>query len=251
MIQTLFKVLLFPFRLVHSFLSICVIAGVAIVFTPLFVVLASISVKYIYWIQKVWSYCFIFICGGRLKISGQENIPETGAVYLFNHSSFLDIPTLVLGTERFVFYVAKKELGAIPFVGWCIRAAGTLMMPRRDLNASVALYAQAKKRLEKGEQFMIAPEGTRHRGQGIGPFKSGPFYFAMSCQADLVPVIITGTKELWPAKDLTPNLRRMTNRIHIRFYPKISTKDWNEDNRKEKMAEVREFFVQELEKNSI
>lgn len=242
------RYLIFPFRVFHSAISIFVIAGVALIFMIPFLIFCLCSQKGMFAIQKIWSWCFVTVCGGRLSISGQENIPPTGAVYLFNHSSFLDIPVLVLGTNKFVNYVAKKELGMIPVVGWCIRAAGTLMMPRQNFEASIALYEKAKARLAQGEQFMIAPEGTRSRQAdgGMGPFKSGPFYFAMSCQADLVPVIIWGTRALWPPENLVPNLHQMTGRIHIHFCPKISTKDWNHDNRKEKMAELKAYFEEQL-----
>lgn len=242
------KYILLPFRCLHSAFAILVIAGVAFVFMIPFFLFSFFSTTGMFVIQKIWSWAFVASCGGRLSISGQENIPKTGAVYLFNHTSFLDIPVLVLGTGRFVNYVAKKELGMIPIVGWCIRAAGTLMMPRQNFEASIALYDQAKKRLAAGEQFMIAPEGTRNRDakQSMGPFKSGPFHFAMSCQADLVPVVIWGTRELWPPEDLTPNLRKMTGRIHIHFCPKISTSDWNDENRKEKMAQLRAYFEEVL-----
>lgn len=240
------KTLLFPLRLIHGIIAVLVIAGVATICLPFFLLLAAISKKYVFGIQMLWSYCFVWICGGRLTVTGRENIPSTGGVYLFNHASFLDIPVLVLGTRRFVNYVAKKELGMIPVIGWCIRAAGTLMMPRRDFHASVALYEKAKQRLAKGEQFMIAPEGTRNRtSEPIADFKSGPFHFAMSCQADLIPVVIHGTRPLWPPQDLLPNLRQYCGDIHIHFCPKISTDDWTDENRRSKMAELRVYFQQQ------
>ncbi|MCO5113935.1 MAG: 1-acyl-sn-glycerol-3-phosphate acyltransferase [Bdellovibrionaceae bacterium] len=241
------KYLLFPFRCLQSVIAIFVIAGVALVCMIPFFIFAKCSKQGMFAIQKLWSWAFVTVCGGRLTVTGQENIPSTGAVYLFNHSSFLDIPVLVLGTNKFVNYVAKKELGMIPVVGWCIRAAGTLMMPRKNFEASIALYEKAKARLAAGEQFMVAPEGTRNRQrEGMGPFKSGPFYFAMSCQADLVPVILWGTQDLWPPEDLVPNLRKMTGRIHMHICPKMSTQDWTDENRKAKMEELRRYFEEQL-----
>lgn len=236
------KFLLFPLRVLHSLLSLLTILVVTLLLFPFFLITVLINVKKAYWVQWVWAKAFVWVCGVRLKIKYHAPIPKTGALILFNHSSFLDIPILVLVSGHFVFYVAKKELGRLPILGFCFRLVKTLMMPRNDLKASIALYEEAKTRLIAGDQFVIAPEGTRNRGEGIMDFKSGPFYFAMSCQADLVPVVIRGARRLWPAQDLTPNLRKMTSSVYVSVGEKISTQDWTEDNRKDKMRELKHKF---------
>lgn len=236
------KYLLLPFRLIHALVDLLVISATTLVLFPFLVLAVLIDVRRAFIVQWVWAKVFLFITGTRLKITYLSPIPKTGAIILFNHSSFLDIPILVMVTGRFMFYVAKKELERMPVLGFCFKLVKTLMMPRNDLAASIKLYEEAKVRLASGDQFVIAPEGTRSRSNTISDFKSGPFIFAMSCQADLIPVVIKGARTLWPAQDLLPNLRRMTSSVEVVVGEKISTQDWTESNRKAKMLELKTKF---------
>ncbi len=229
-------------HLLHSFLAITIIAFTTLLLFPFFLVLVLIDVKKAYPIQWVWAKVILFVTGTRLKITTLSPIPRSGAIILFNHTSFLDIPVMVIVTGQFMFYVAKKELAKLPILGLCFKLVKSLMMPRNDLQASIKIYEEAKIRLAAGDQFVIAPEGTRNRADGISDFKSGPFIFAMSCQADLVPVIIKGTRALWPAQDLIPNLSLMTSCVEVVVAEKISTQGWTESNRKAKMLELKATF---------
>lgn len=234
--------LLFPFHLLHALISLLVIIGITILLFPFFLILVLIDVKKAFWAQLIWAKVFLFICGVRMKIHYEEPIPKTGVIVLFNHATFLDIPALVVITHQFMFYVAKKELEKLPLLGSCFKLVKTLMMPRNDLQASIKLYEEAKERLQKGDSFVISPEGGRNRNLGIADFKSGPFIFAMSSQADLVPVIMKGARDLWPPEHLLPNLRKMTSCLNVYVGAKISTKDWTEENRKAKMLELKNKF---------
>lgn len=236
------KYVFMPLHILHSLLAVLIITVVTIILFPFLIIAVSVDVKKAYAIQWLWAKIIILVTGTRLKIDYQAKIPESGAIILFNHASFLDIPILVLVTGRFMYYVAKKELERLPILGFCFKLVKTLMMPRNDLQASIKIYEEAKARLANGDHFVIAPEGTRNRSDGIGDFKSGPFIFAMSCKADLVPVIIKGTRALWPAQDLLPNFRKMTSSVEVVVSEKISTQDWTESNRKAKMLELKNKF---------
>ncbi len=229
-------------HLFHSFLAVLFIAIFTLFLFPFFLVVVLINEKRAYKIQWVWAKFIILVCGVRLNIKYSKPIPQSGAIILFNHCSFLDIPVLVLVTGRFMYYVAKKELEKLPVLGLCFKLVRSLMMPRNDLEASIRVYEEAKLRLAAGDHFVIAPEGTRNRSDGIADFKSGPFIFALSCQADLVPVIIKGTRSLWPAQDLLPNMRKMTSSVDVFVAEKISTQGWTPLNRKAKMLELKQKF---------
>ncbi len=236
------NILFKPIYWVHCVVSLSVIIISTLLLFPFFLVLALVDIKKAYWIQWVWAKVFLFICGVRLHITFEQPIPKSGAILLFNHSTFLDIPVLVIVTQRFMYYVAKKELGRLPVLGWCFKLVKTLMMPRNDLEASIQLYEEAKSRLCQGDSFVIAPEGGRNRTSGIADFKSGPFIFAMSAQADLVPVVMKGARDLWPPEDILPNLRQMTSRLNVHVGKKISTQDWTEENRKVRMHQLKIQF---------
>jgi 1-acyl-sn-glycerol-3-phosphate acyltransferase len=48
--------------------------------------------------------------------------------------------------------------------------------------------------------FLIFPEGTRSRDGRIGKFRRGGFFLALESGAPIVPVTISGTRELMPKK---------------------------------------------------
>lgn len=231
-----------PFRVLHALISVSVISFSTLILFPFFLAIVLIDIKKAYVVQFIWARIFVFICGVRLDIYFEQPIPKTGVIVLFNHSTFLDIPILVLVTQRFMFYVAKKELEKLPVLGTCFKLVKTLMMPRNDLQASIQLYDEAKVRLKQGDSFVIAPEGGRNKNLGISDFKSGPFIFAMSSQADLIPIIMKGGRDLWPPEHVLPNLRQMTSLVKVHVGSKISTKDWTEENRKAKMQELKNRF---------
>jgi 1-acyl-sn-glycerol-3-phosphate acyltransferase len=240
--KSIIKFITKPFHILHSLVAVSIITVVTIILFPFLMIAVSIDVKKAYAIQWLWAKIILLVTGTRLNIDYQSQIPDSGAIILFNHASFLDIPVLVLVTGRFMYYVAKKELESLPILGFCFKKVKTLMMPRNDLQASIQIYDEAKTRLANGDHFVIAPEGTRNRSDGISDFKSGPFIFAMSAQADLVPVVIKGTRALWPAQDLLPNFRKMTSSVDVVVSEKISTHDWTEANRKAKMLELKNKF---------
>ena len=233
---------------IHSLVSITVIIIATLILSPPLFIICFFKHKRAYFIKKTWCWVIIQICGVRLHIQGQENIPPKGAIFLFNHKSFLDIPVMVSISSRFVYFVAKKELEKLPILGLCFKSLGTLMIPRKDIKASLKVYEENRYRLLNGDTFIIAPEGGRNRNPGISNFKSGPFVFALTNHADLVPVLIKNTSQLWPTKDLLPNFRASTAVVKVKICPKVSTQDWTESNRKDKMKKLREFFIDEYER---
>lgn len=192
----------------------------------------------------IWGRIFCFACGLRLHIKGKENIPPKGkgAIFIFNHASFLDIP-VIFASQRAVFNFAAKEYTLkYPVLGSVMKAVKTIII-YKDLSRSIEEYKKAEERLRNGDRFMIAPEGTRGEEETIAPFKSGPFIFAMSAHADIVPVVIYGTPKLWPKKDSLPNLSAFWADVNLEYLPAVSTKSFSHENRKEKAEALRQKML--------
>ena len=61
------------------------------------------------------------------------------------------------------------------------------------------VYASAKLRIDAGESFILAPEGTRQSGvTSVGEFKSGPFILAIQAQALIVPIVLKHVDRIVP-----------------------------------------------------
>jgi 1-acyl-sn-glycerol-3-phosphate acyltransferase len=121
-----------------------------------------------------WAKSLVRLSGLRLKVSGLENIPAGGVVYVFNHQSLFDIPVVHAAIPRDFRYGAKTELYKIPGFGATMTAMGVIPIARANRSEAIHALAVAATRIQKGESFILAPEGTRQKESRIGEFKSGP-----------------------------------------------------------------------------
>ncbi len=194
-----------------------------------------------------WGHIFVFLAGGRMLVKGKENIPkDKGAVFIFSHSSYLDIPVLCATKGGQINFAAKSGLLKFPILGFIMREVEAIVIYRDNIRKTIEQYQLAGKRLKEGFSFMIAPEGPRTTGEELKPFKSGPFIFAMNAKADLVPVLIYGAHRLWPKEDKMANLNKFCGKIYVEYFPKVSTADWTDENRKEKAEEIRQMMLLRL-----
>lgn len=165
-------------------------------------------------IIRTWAQLVCAMCGVRIRVNGEENIPVGGCLYLFNHSSFFDIFVIAasLGSLRFG---AKEELFKIPFFGAAMRRVGTLPIARANREQVYKVYEEARVRFSNGEKFALAPEGGRFFGKELAKFKAGPFIFAMSAEAPLVPLVIRGANTVLPKGSFLFNAKKWCSEIEI------------------------------------
>jgi 1-acyl-sn-glycerol-3-phosphate acyltransferase len=97
-------------------------------------------------------------------------------------------------------FVAKKSLERIPIFGQAMRAVGTVIIDRsRPEEARSLLSKTGVARMGKGVGVIIFPEGTRSRSGKIGQFKKGGFVLAIESGAAIVPVGISGSRNILAA----------------------------------------------------
>lgn len=129
---------------------------------------------------------------------GLENVPDRGAcVVASNHESLLDPPLLATAIpHRQVFFMAKRELFAVPFLGSFLRACGCLEVDREGSDARKRRALDgARAHLEAGRMIGIYPEGTRSRDGRLRPARSGVALLALRTGAPVVPVAVFRTRE--------------------------------------------------------
>lgn len=190
-------------------------------------------------VVMLWGKICCRMAGTKVIIKGRENLPKEGCLLLFNHSSFFDV-FAIAGYLKGVRFGAKAELFKIPIFGAAIASVGTLPINRQNREGVFKIYDAAKARFHKGEQFVLSPEGGRFYGPQLSPYKAGPFQFAMSAQAPVVPVVITGAYEALPKGAFFFNLYSWSHEIIIEILPAISTLGYNAENRQDLMKKVYE-----------
>ena len=179
---------------------------------------------------NIWGRVTCWTFGIDVKVEGRENIPDSGCLFLFNHSSFFDVFALCVALPE-VRFGAKAELFKIPVFAQTMRMMGTLPIARNNREEVYKIYEEAKVRFANKEKFALSPEGGRFYGPHLSPFKAGPFIFAMSAQAPLVPVVITGAYECLPKHAIFTNKERKNRTIHLQILKPVSTVDFDKNGR--------------------
>lgn len=195
----------------------------------------------VFWTRNA---CRLF--GVKVEVKGLENIPPGGFLYVFNHTSFFDIFAMNgwLGSFRFG---AKIELFKIPIFGPAMRRAGILPIARSQREEVFKVYSAAEARIKGGERFALAPEGTRQETERLGPFKAGPFIFAINAKAPIVPVIVKGAAAILPKGHIIPNWGVWKQTVTLEVLPPVSSQGYTLDQRpllQEKVRKIMEpYFI--------
>jgi 1-acyl-sn-glycerol-3-phosphate acyltransferase len=131
--------------------------------------------------------------------------------------------------------VVKTEIYRTPFFHYCLRYAGFIEVDRSDPGQSHRAIAAAVASLRSGNCFLIFPEGTRTLSGRLGEFKKGGFVVAMEAGSRILPVAITGIRELLPRG----GFRVRPGVVSVRVLDPIEAGGYSYDNRDRLIAEVR------------
>jgi 1-acyl-sn-glycerol-3-phosphate acyltransferase len=97
-----------------------------------------------------------------------------------------------------VYFVAKKELKRIPFLGWGMWAVGMIFVDRSNREKSRISLKKAGEKIKRGKSIVTFPEGTRSETTQMLPFKKGAFHLAKEGRITIVPLAISGTEKILP-----------------------------------------------------
>ncbi|MGC9042590.1 MAG: lysophospholipid acyltransferase family protein [Myxococcota bacterium] len=153
------------------------------------------------WCTLKWASILIDWCGIRVKrtilCDGDEFVPPI--LFMSNHQSHYDIPTIYTTLPIFTMFLAKKELRKIPFLGWAMWLTGFVFIDRKKREeAFKAIEEAARQFVEEKRSIVIFPEGTRSKDGCIGQFKKGGFHLAIQSRAKIIPIGIWGTIKVLP-----------------------------------------------------
>jgi 1-acyl-sn-glycerol-3-phosphate acyltransferase len=168
---------------------------------------------------QIISRAAFFLARIRVKVVGRENVPaHTACIFMANHVSNLDPPTLLPRIPGRTSAFLKRSLMKIPVLGYGLKL-GEFIPVERDGRPESAQesVAAARRVLARGLHVTTFVEGTRSRDGRLQPFKKGPFYLAKETGAPCIPVSIYGTESMM-AKG---SLKIHPGTAHIHFHPPI------------------------------
>ena len=162
----------------------------------------------------LWSWIFSKLTFIRYKFYGRESFGKGKAyIYVSNHTSFLDIPGLMILLPGQFRPLAKKELLRIPIFGWIARTAA-IIVDRSSPESRKKSIDRLKLFLKEGISILIFAEGTQNRTKKVlQPFHDGAFRIAVDTQQPVLPIVVLGAGPLMPPG--TINLKPGVIRIYI------------------------------------
>ncbi len=133
----------------------------------------------------------LWLGGLRLSVSGPRPSPHEQIVYVFNHTSSLDLFIACALDLRSRFFM-KRSFALLPAFGIFGVVVGVFFTPpQSDQAARVRCFSGAADALKHSkESVFLSPEGTRVTTGAVGPFNRGAFHLAISLQAPIVPLRI-------------------------------------------------------------
>jgi 1-acyl-sn-glycerol-3-phosphate acyltransferase len=114
------------------------------------------------------------LLGFDIVVRGKVAV-DTPALFVGNHSSYLDI--MVLGTVIDGCFIAKMEVSRWPLFGWLAKLQRTVFVERRIRQTAIQ-RDEIGARLDSGDRLILFPEGTSDDGATVLPFKSALFAVA-------------------------------------------------------------------------
>ncbi|MFH6982384.1 1-acyl-sn-glycerol-3-phosphate acyltransferase [Marinoscillum sp. 108] len=150
--------------------------------------------------RSCWAPGILWAFRIRIEKSGMEVIErDKPYVFVCNHQSYLDIPILFRAIPANLYFVAKKELRIIPFLGWYMMATGMIFIDRSNRKKSMESLKRSAKLINQGKSVLMFPEGTRTVDHQIAHFKKGPFILSKEANVPILPIGIrqTGKSFTW------------------------------------------------------
>ena len=171
-----------------------------------------------------------------VRRSGLEHVDEGRSyVVVCNHQSQYDIVVVYGWLKLDLKWVIKQELRKVPFIGIGCEKVGHIFVDRQRPERARAAINSALNRLGNGIGILFFPEGTRSDDGSLLRFKKGAFRVAIDQQLPVLPVTVSGTREILPARSLRlfPGTARMV------VHPPIETDGMTVDDVPELMERAR------------
>jgi 1-acyl-sn-glycerol-3-phosphate acyltransferase len=192
------------------------------------------------WVSKIYSRIALFVLGVTVSSRGLENLDARRPyVFMSNHASHADSPALAAVIPHPLHWVFKKELSRIPVFGWVLLACGQIGIDRTDPEKSRTALLEGFSGLSGNNSVMIYPEGTRSRDGKLQPLKKGGFWMAVQAGLPIVPVRVSGTREIVAAE----SLRIRPGNVLVELFPPIPTKGLAMADLPDLMRRVREAML--------
>lgn len=155
------------------------------------------------WVTRFARFPFV-LAGIPVTLKDMQRLPESPAVVVANHASYLDGVILQAYLPPRYSYVIKGEMQNVPVVGFLLKRIGARFVDRFSAGASARDARTLMRAADGGESLAFFPEGTFIAEPGLGAFRAGAFAAARQAGLPVVPVVIRGARAILPAGTVLP-----------------------------------------------
>jgi 1-acyl-sn-glycerol-3-phosphate acyltransferase len=132
-----------------------------------------------------------------LKVSGREHLDHHSAqIIVANHASYIDGFILTAALNIPIHFIAKGELAHITPVRLLLERFGVEFVDRFNANKGTSDISRIAGKSRNGQSIVFFPEGTFTTFPGLQPFRMGAFVTAARAEVPVVPVGITGARNI-------------------------------------------------------
>jgi len=164
--------------------------------------------------ERFWARGLLKAWGVQLDAEQLERLPRNPPyIVMANHQSHADVPILFATLPIIPGFLAKKELARVPFLAMALRAGGHVLIDRADRGSALKALKVAADEIRSGKTIAVFPEGTRGNSDALGEFKKGGFLIAKKAGVPVVPIGISGSRNVWNRDEWLPRAGAVKVRV--------------------------------------
>ncbi|MCF6172170.1 MAG: 1-acyl-sn-glycerol-3-phosphate acyltransferase [Campylobacteraceae bacterium] len=174
------------------------------------------------------SYRLFYVLVPRivLKVDVLDDMPN-GAIYISTHQSILDFPAFAMYVKNYLIF-ANVNLGKYKIVEKITHSVGVRYIKGKNLSQVADMQKELEAHLDAGKNVIYFPEGTRHSGDKLLPFKRGAFKLAMKKNKPVVPIVIEGAYKFLPRKSWCFKTSKR-EKMYLKMLPPLYPKDFKNE----------------------
>lgn len=201
------------------------------------------QLRIVQWAFKV----ILFICGTKLTVIGEENVPTNEPVlYIGNHRSFFDIVITYARCPRLTGYISKKSVEKVPLLNLWMKRLHCLFIDRENIKEGLKTILSGIDNVNNGISMCIYPEGTRNKTEDeLLPFKEGSFKIAEKTGCAIVPMAISNSAEIF--ENHFPYIKK--THVILEYGTPIYPNDLDKETKKKLGAHCQALLHEMLKKN--
>jgi 1-acyl-sn-glycerol-3-phosphate acyltransferase len=193
---------------------------------------------------RLWGKIALLANRVKVRVEGMEQLNGKGPyIFMSNHQGYYDIFTLLSCLPYQFKWLAKKELFSVPILGWTMAAVGYIRIDRGGTRDTVRAMDEAARKIQDGMSVVIFPEGSRSPDGSIQPFKKGGFTLAIKSKVPIVPIAISGSRDIMPKDRLTAT----AGEIRMFVGHPIEIQHYSLRDRESLMGKVRETIIEKFQ----